>query len=219
MASDIHLGTIIGKNDLAKLVEKINYQNPDIVLLVGDIFDEDIAPVVNGQMGDLFERFNAKYGVFAVTGNHEFFSNHQAKIEYLQNHGVNVLNDTVATLANINIVGRYDRQSNYALGQNRKTLPELTKDIDQSRFTIVLDHQPSNLSESVESGIDLQLSGHTHHGQVWPFNYITKAIFEVSMGYKKKGNTHIYVSPGYGTWGPRVRLGNRPEIAVIKVKG
>lgn len=219
MASDIHLGTIIGKNDLAKLVEKINHQNPDIVLLVGDIFDEDIAPVVNGQMGDLFERFNAKYGVFAVTGNHEFFSNHQAKIEYLQNHGVNVLNDTVATLANINIVGRYDRQSNYALGQNRKTLPELTKDIDQSRFTIVLDHQPSNLSESVESGIDLQLSGHTHHGQVWPFNYITKAIFEVSMGYKKKGNTHIYVSPGYGTWGPRVRLGNRPEIAVIKVKG
>ena len=219
MASDIHLGTIIGKNDLAKLVEQVNAQNPDIVLLVGDIFDGDITPIVNGQMGAQFERINAKYGVFAVTGNHEFFSNHQAKIEYLQNHGVNVLNDAVVTLANINIVGRYDRQSNYALGQTRKSLSELMLNIDKSRFTIVLDHQPFNLNESVESRADLQLSGHTHHGQMWPFNYITKAVYEVSMGYTKKGDTHFYVSPGYGTWGPRVRLGNRPEIVVIKVKG
>ncbi|HDP74761.1 MAG TPA: metallophosphoesterase, partial [Bacteroidales bacterium] len=166
-----------------------------------------------------FERINAKYGVFAVTGNHEFFSNHQAKIEYLQNHGVNVLNDAVVTLANINIVGRYDRQSNYALGQTRKSLSELMLNIDKSRFTIVLDHQPFNLNESVESRADLQLSGHTHHGQMWPFNYITKAVYEVSMGYTKKEDTHFYVSPGYGTWGPRVRLGNRPEIVVIKVKG
>ena len=106
-------------------------------------------------MGEQFERINAKYGVFAVTGNHEFFSNHQAIIEYLQKHGVNVLNDTVAEVANINIVGRYDRQSNFALGQSRKTLSELTKDIDQSKFTIVLDHQPFNLNESAESGFDL----------------------------------------------------------------
>lgn len=219
MASDIHLGTIIGKNDLAKLTEKINTQNPDIVLLVGDIFDEDVAPVVNGQMGKLFEQIKAKYGVFAVTGNHEFFSNHQAKIEYLQKHGIRVLNDTTVTVSNINIVGRYDRQSNYALRQPRKSLQELTKGVDKSRFTIVLDHQPFNLNESFEVGADLQLSGHTHHGQMWPLNYITQAVFEVSMGYKKKGETHIYVSPGYGTWGPRVRLGNRPEIAVIKVKG
>jgi len=218
MASDIHLGTIIGKNDLATLVEKINSQNPDIVLLVGDIFDEDIAPVVNGKMGDLFEQIKAKYGVYAVTGNHEFFSNHQAKIEYLQKHGVNVLNDTIVSVANLNIVGRYDRQSNYALGQNRKALSELTQNLDKSRFTIVLDHQPFNLNESVEAGADLQLSGHTHHGQMWPFNYITQAVYEVSMGYKKKGETHIYVSPGYGTWGPRVRLGNRPEIVVIRIK-
>lgn len=108
MVSDIHLGTIIGKYDLAKLIDSINSQNPDIVLLVGDIFDEDIAPVVNGQMGAQFERINAKYGVFAVPGNHEFFSNHRAKIEYLQKHRVKVLNDTVVTVANINIVGRYD---------------------------------------------------------------------------------------------------------------
>lgn len=219
MVSDIHLGTIIGKNDLAKLTEKINTQNPDIVLLVGDIFDEDIAPVVNGQMGKLFEQIKAKYGAFAVTGNHEFLSNHQAKIEYLQKHGIRVLNDTTVTVSNINIVGRYDRQSNYALRQARKSLQELTKGVDKSSFTIVLDHQPFNLNESFEVGADLQLSGHTHHGQMWPLNYITQAVFEVSMGYKKKGETHIYVSPGYGTWGPRVRLGNRPEIAVIKVKG
>lgn len=94
---------------------------------------------------------------------------------------------------------------------------ELTKYTDKSLFTVVLDHQPFNLNESVEAGADLQLSGHTHHGQMWPLNYITKAVYEVSMGYMKKGDTHIYVSPGYGTWGPRVRLGNRPEIAVIRI--
>jgi len=218
MASDIHLGTIIGKKDLGKLVQRINIQNPDLVLFAGDIFDEDIAPVVNGQMGKLFEEIKSKYGVYAVTGNHEFFRNYQAKIDYLNEHGVKVLCDTAIVAGDINIIGRYDRQSNFALGQNRKPLLELTKHIYKERFTVVLDHQPFNLNEAVESGADLQLSGHTHHGQMWPFNYITKAIYEVSMGYKKIKDTHFYVSPGYGTWGPRVRLGNRPEVVVIRIK-
>ncbi len=218
MASDIHLGTIIGKNDLAKLVDRVNKENPDMVLFVGDIFDEDIAPVVNGQMGELFEGIKTKHGTFAVTGNHEFFSNHQAKIEYLNKHGVTVLSDTVVSVAGINIVGRYDRQSSYIFGRARKSLPELLENIDSTKFLVVMDHQPFNLNEAVEAGADLLLSGHTHHGQLWPFNYITQAIYEVSTGFKKKNNTYIYVSPGYGTWGPRVRLGNRPEIAVISVK-
>ncbi len=217
MVSDIHLGTIIGKKDISRLTERINSQNVDLVVLVGDIFDEDIAPVVNGQMGKMFEHIKSKYGVYAVTGNHEFFGKYQDKIDYLQKHNVKVLNDTAITVANINIVGRYDRQSNYARGQIRKSLPELIENIDKERFILVMDHQPINLNEAVEAGVDMQLSGHTHHGQLWPLNYITKAMYEVSMGYKKKGKTHIYVSPGYGTWGPRVRLGSRPEIAVLMI--
>jgi predicted MPP superfamily phosphohydrolase len=80
-----------------------------------------------------------------------------------------------------------------------------------------MDHQPMHLNESVEQGIDLQLSGHTHNGQLWPFNYITDAVYEIGWGYKQKRNTHIYVSCGVGTWGPPMRTGSRPEVVQIKL--
>jgi len=89
---------------------------------------------------------------------------------------------------------------------------------DPSYPVILMDHQPFNLDKAAEAGVDLQLSGHTHHGQIWPLNYITKAIYEVSWGYKEIGRTQFYVSCGYGTWGPPVRLGNRPEIMNIRIK-
>ena len=82
----------------------------------------------------------------------------------------------------------------------------------------MLDHQPYNLDVATEEGVDFQISGHTHHGQLWPFNYITQRIFEVSRGYKQKGNSHFYVSTGFGTWGPPVRVGNRPEILEITLE-
>jgi predicted MPP superfamily phosphohydrolase len=102
-------------------------------------------------------------------------------------------------------------------GNMRKPIEQLVENIDKNLFTIMLDHQPYNLNEAVENGIDLQISGHTHHGQMFPLNLITKSIFEVSRGYKQIENTHIYVSTGFGTWGPPVRVGNRPEIVVIEV--
>jgi len=216
--SDIHLGTIIGKNQLNKLVNLINEQKPDIVLFAGDIFDEDIAPVVNGGMGKLFEHIDSKYGIYAVTGNHEYFGRFEAKIDYLKQHKVNVLRDSSALVDNFYVIGREDRQSNYALNRTRKTIEELVDSLDKSKFMILLDHQPYHLSEAQENGIDLQISGHTHHGQMWPFNFATQGIFEISKGYLKKGNTNYYVSTGFGTWGPRVRIGNRPEIVVIDIK-
>lgn len=94
----------------------------------------------------------------------------------------------------------------------RKSLAELLSGVDRTHPVIVMDHQPFHLEEAEQNGVDLQLSGHTHHGQLWPLNYITRAVYEVSMGYKKKGNTHYYVSGGVGSWGPPIRTGNRPEI-------
>jgi len=94
----------------------------------------------------------------------------------------------------------------------RKSVKDLLAGIDMTRPVILMDHQPFHLEEAERCGVDLQLSGHTHHGQLWPLNYITGAIYEVSKGYKKKGNTHILVSGGVGSWGPPVRTGNRPEI-------
>ncbi len=213
--SDIHLGTIIGRETLQRMAKTIQQHEPDLVLLVGDIFDEDIAPVINGNVGEVFHSLSQKFPIYAITGNHEFIRGANPKIEFLRNHGITVLLDTSINLPNLNIIGRIDRQSVLMSGQARKSLPELLKEIDLNKFTILLDHQPYNLKESADARIDLQLSGHTHHGQLWPLNAITNAIFEVSRGYKKIAETHFYVSTGYGTWGPRVRIGNKPEIVFI----
>lgn len=218
-ASDIHLGTIISNGRLKKLTEMINDQNPDIILLVGDTFDEDLGPVIRNNMGEQLATLKAKYGAYAVTGNHEYYGNAAEAVNYLQNHGITVLHDTSITVGGIvNLIGRNDRQSIRFLGKNRKPLEELVREANQSLPSILMDHQPFNLEEAENNNITLQLSGHTHHGQLWPFNYITGAMFELSSGYLKKGNTHYYVSNGYGTWGPPVRIGNRPEIIVITLK-
>jgi predicted MPP superfamily phosphohydrolase len=217
--SDVHLGTLISNRRLNSLVEKINCQQPDIVLFAGDTFDEDIAPVVNNGLGKYFELIKSKYGVFAITGNHEYFGNVEKKIAYLREHGVTVLRDSTVLIDDvIYLVGRDDRQSVSFTGKKRKSISELLTNIDKSKPIVLLDHQPFKLNESAENGIDLQISGHTHNGQMWPFNYITKAIYELSSGYKLIGKTHFIVSNGYGTWGPPVRLGNRPEILVIDIK-
>jgi len=210
--SDIHLGTIISNNRLNHLVEKINSQNPDIVLFAGDIFDEDIASVINNGLGKYFEQIKAPFGIYAILGNHEYFGGIDTKINYLTSHGVKVLRDsTVLINESFYIAGRDDRSNR---GQ-RKSIGDLLASIDKSKLLVLLDHQPFNLNESADNRVDLQISGHTHHGQLWPFNFITNAIYEVSSGYKKIGNTHVIVSNGYGTWGPPMRMGNRPEILVI----
>ena len=213
--SDIHLGTIISNNRLSQMVQKINSQKPDIVLMAGDIFDEDISSVINNGLGKYFEQIEAPLGIFAIPGNHEFFGGIDHKLHYLKDHGVNILRDS-ATLINNSfyLIGREDRTNN-----RRKNILSLLDSVDKSKPIILLDHQPFNLSESADNDIDLQISGHTHHGQLWPFNFITKAIYEVSSGYKKIKNTHVIVSNGYGTWGPPMRLGNRPEILIIDLNG
>jgi uncharacterized protein len=218
VASDIHLGTIIGRERLNTIVEKINGLHADLVLFPGDIVDEDLAPVINQNLGETLRTIKAKYGVYAVTGNHEYIGGVEKAYKYLMDHGIKVLRDEVATVdGNIVLVGREDRSMSQFSGTKRKPLSALMAGIDKRFPIIVMDHQPIGLNEAVEQGADLQLSGHTHHGQLWPFNAITNAIYEVSWGYKKKGETQFYVSSGVGTWGPPVRLGNTPEIIHLQI--
>jgi len=217
-ASDIHLGTIIGRRRLEKIVEAINAIEPDVILLPGDIVDEDLAPVIRANLGEHLRSLRARLGVFAITGNHEYIGGVEAAVSYLREHGVTVLRDSSTVLpGGVTIIGREDRSVVTMAGRTRKTLKELMTGVDASRPVIVLDHQPFHLEEAAEAGADLQLSGHTHDGQLWPLNFITKAIYEVSWGYLKKGETHYYVSSGIGTWGPPVRLGNHPEIIRIRL--
>ncbi len=116
------------------------------------------------------------------------------------------------------VAGREDRSSGQFGGKKRKAIEELLSGLDRARPLILMDHQPFHLEEAERCGVDLQLSGHTHHGQLWPLNFITRAVYEVSMGYRRKGGTHVYVSNGVGTWGPPVRIGNRPEILRITLR-
>jgi predicted MPP superfamily phosphohydrolase len=210
-ASDIHLGTIIGRRRLRHLVERINGLSPDLVLFPGDIVDEDLGPVVKENLGEVLRDISARDGVYGVTGNHEYIGGVEAACRYLTEHGIVMLRDSVVRLQNgIVLLGREDRSS-----RSRKSLETMLAGTDGKAPLIVMDHQPFRLSESQAVGADLQLSGHTHDGQLWPLNYITAAVYEVSWGLVNKGGTAVYVSCGFGTWGPPVRIGNRPEILDI----
>ena len=216
-ASDIHLGSIIGKKRLDSMVAKINALNPDLVLLPGDIVDEDLAPVIKHNLGDTLRNLSSRWGVFAVTGNHEYIGGVEEAYAYLSEHGVTVLRDRVVKVKDaFYLVGREDRSIRRA-GKNRKPLQELMALTDPNCPIILMDHQPFQLEEGETNGVDLQISGHTHHGQLFPLNLITRKVYEISWGYKKKNSTHVYVSCGFGTWGPPVRLGNRPEIVNLKI--
>jgi uncharacterized protein len=218
MASDIHLGTILDKSFMDKVADKINSLNPDIVLLAGDIIDEDIRPVLNDNMGPSLEKIKSKYGTYAITGNHEYIGGAEAACEYLQKHGVKMLRDSIAEIDSaFYVVGREDRSMNQFAKKKRKDIKTLIDGIDSSKPMILMDHQPFGLNEAFENKIDLQLSGHTHNGQLWPLNFIVSKVYELGWGYLEKGNTHYYVSCGVGGWGPPIRTGSVPEVVNIKL--
>lgn len=220
VASDIHLGTIIGKRKAEKLVEMMNGLQADVILFPGDIVDEDIAPVIRNDLGSSLLKLKAPYGVWAVTGNHEFIGGAGKSVKYLKEHGIRFLHDTSTVVEGIfTLAGRDDRDMVRFTGKPRKPLDEVLSGADPALPLILMDHQPFHLDSVAKAGVDLQLSGHTHHGQIWPFNYITKAMYRVSRGYHRIANTHFYVSCGYGTWGPPIRLGNRPEVILITLTG
>ncbi|MBN2403504.1 MAG: metallophosphoesterase [Spirochaetes bacterium] len=216
MASDIHLGIIISNSRLERLVNSINGLNPDIILLAGDIVDEDIAPVIKNNLGELLTRLNSKYGTYAVTGNHEYIGGVKDAVDYLTAHKITMLRDKAVNIGNLfYVAGREDRSIGQFNGGQRKSLDNILAGVDRNLPVVLMDHQPFALHEAANAGVDLQLSGHTHHGQLWPFNFITSGIYELSCGYARKGNTHFYVSSGFGTWGPPIRTSSRSEIVEI----
>ncbi len=220
MASDIHLGALIGERQEIKLVRIINEQKPDLVLLCGDLVDGDIGPVLRKNLGKHIQEIRTRLGVYAITGNHEYIGGIKNTLPYLQSINIKVLRDEVVTLSDwIQLVGRDDRDSR-RMGEpgTPHELSELVKGLDPSKPIIVMNHQPFHLEEAVKAGADLHLSGHTHNGQLWPLNFITGAIFELSWGLMQKGNTTFYVSSGFGSWGPPVRTGNTPEVVVFNIR-
>jgi predicted MPP superfamily phosphohydrolase len=216
--SDIHLGSVIRKRSIRKLSEMLTEMKPDVVFLLGDIVDGEIGPVIRGDLLKYFACPKCADGLFAITGNHEFIGGADRTIPYIESKGIRILKDEVISLdGGIQVIGRIDRDSRSFFGKERKPLGELIKQVNIYKPVILLDHQPFRLDESEKYGIDLQLSGHTHNGQMWPLNYLTRKIFELSYGYMRKGNTQIIVSSGFGLWGPRIRSGSRSEVLLINI--
>ena len=209
MASDLHIGYHNRRSDLARWVDLINAEKPDLVLIAGDIIDYSFRPVIEEDMAAEFRRIKAP--VYACLGNHEYIAGEPDAEKFYNNAGINLLIDTAVTLNDITIIGRDDRSN-----RNRKKLDDFN--INDSNYTILLDHQPYHLEEAEQCGIDFQLSGHTHRGQVWPLSWITDMLYECSWGSHQRGTTSYYVSSGLGIWGAKYRIGTQSEYVVAKIK-
>jgi hypothetical protein len=217
MASDFHLGTTNRNAWLEKVVNKINALNPDIVVLPGDVVDMYIPRGGVEKMMATLQKISAPLGVFSVTGNHEYYGGLEKNLQYLAKAGVRVLQDEALKInGDFYLIGRKDRTA-LSFKENRKTLKEILSAVDARLPLILLDHQPYRLAEAEEAGIDLQLSGHTHAGQIFPLNLINKLVWEKHWGYLRKEKSQYYVSCGVGTWGPPARTGSRPEIIQIRL--
>ena len=209
--SDLHLGYGIKTKEFSKWVKLINKEEPDIVLIAGDAIDNSLKPLYDRNFTDIFGEIISKHGIFIAPGNHEYISHIDESIDFLIKAGVVVLRDSAILVDNAcYILGRDDRSNS-----NRKSIAELTDTLDKTKPIILIDHQPYHFEEVEENNIDLYIAGHTHAGQTFPITLITKAMYELSYGYLKKGNTHFYVTSGIGIWGGKFRIGSKSEYVVI----
>lgn len=208
MMSDVHAGFHNRRAEVGRWVDMVNAESPDLVLIAGDLIDGNVRPVV--EYGTVEELKRLKAPTIACLGNHEYITGIDKSIALIEQAGIRLLRDQAITIAGVTVIGRDDR-SNYL----RKSVKSLMQDVDKSRYTILLDHQPYNLENAEQNGIDLQLSGHTHRGQVWPLNWVTHAMYECDYGSWRRGKTDYYVSSGIGLWGGKFRIGTSSEYVVI----
>ncbi len=218
MMSDLHLGYHNTRSDLARWVDLVNSERPDLILIAGDIIDISVRPLIEEDMAAELRRLQAP--VYACLGNHEYYSGEPRAEQFYRDARINLLIDSAAVVdSTLVIIGRDDRTN-----RRRKPLSQLTENLNpqssdlKSSYTIVLDHQPYNLERTEACGIDFQLSGHTHRGQVWPISWITDALYECSWGSHRRGTTQYYVSSGIGIWGGKFRIGTQSEYVVATLR-
>lgn len=214
-ASDFHLGNVVGKERLAEWIEMINALHPDIVLLAGDLFDRNFNKDMSSELSFEFRKLHAKFGVYAVLGNHEYYTNTEEALNCLKHSGIRLLKDEAITIENkLVVIGRDDYTNT-----QRKSLDSLLIDIDRNLPLILMDHQPVHLNQTVKENIDLQISGHLHNGQIYPLSLLLKSKWELYYGYRKTKNTHFFVTSGLGLRRIPIRLGSQSEIVKIIVNG
>lgn len=235
LLADTHFGYNSGAVHAQEIVDKINEQDPDLVCISGDIFDNEYDAVREPEkISEILRTIRSKYGVYACWGNHDlnepilagFTFKHKKEDSkqlkdprmkrFLQNSNIQLLEDEAVLIDNsFYVVGRKDASLIEKIEEKRKTPAQLTQKLDKDKTIIVIDHQPKELQDIADAGVDLDLCGHTHDGQTFPGNYTVKFLWENPCGYLQKGSMHNIVTSGSGVWGPAMRVGTDSEICTI----
>lgn len=216
-ASDLHLGHIVGNRHLRRLIREAEKRKPDLILLAGDVIDDDVEPFIRNRMDETIAGLKAPCGVYAVLGNHEYYGGQiETWVRRAADAGIRVLRDETVTVGGrFHIAGRKDKTAEGAGPDGRLPVGKLLEPLDPRLPILLMDHQPLALGEAARAGADLVLCGHTHRGQFAPNHLITRRLFELDWGYRRIGRTHALVSSGFGTWGPAIRLASRCELLDI----
>jgi len=216
-ASDFHLGAVTSPRFLPRFVEVVNALKPDLILIGGDVLEGDRAGEGSEKFAAPLRRLQARYGVFGVPGNHEGFGESDRNAFFAQ-AGITLLRDEVRKIDGLVYLAGRNVQGRRRPGEaSRKTVSGLLAATPPDLPVVLVDHRPTDLQAPSAAGVDIQFSGHTHNGQLFPVNFITARQYELSWGYKKKGPTHIFVSCGVQLWGPRVRTAGVSEIMLVDV--
>ncbi|MFG2678534.1 metallophosphoesterase [Streptomyces sp. NPDC048392] len=213
VVSDIHLGPVLGRGFAQKVVDTVNSTQPDLVAVVGDLVDGSVKDL--GPAAAPLARIEARHGAYFVTGNHEYFSGAEQWIAEVRRLGLLPLENARTELPHFDLAGVND-----VAGEDEGRGPDYAKalgDRDRSRACVLLAHQPVQIHHAVDHGVDLQLSGHTHGGQLWPGNLVAGAANPTLAGLERYGDTQLYVSRGAGAWGPPTRVGAPSDITVIEL--
>ncbi|KLT73555.1 metallophosphoesterase [Neisseria arctica] len=215
VASDLHLGALVGKGQLQKLSEIMRREKVDIILLPGDLMDDNVAAYRAENMQPALAKLQAPLGVYATLGNHDLFGHQSEIVQELTKAGIQVLrNSSKVAGGKVLVVGRNDDSDH-----SRPSTAALLAGQDTSLPVLLMDHRPTEIDLHSQLPIDIQVSGHVHNGQIAPANWIVRQLNRVAYGYQQIGNGHFFVTSGFGFWGVPFRLGSQAEVVVIEVSG
>jgi predicted MPP superfamily phosphohydrolase len=216
VATDMHVGETISAKWLSRRVDQIQALRPDLIILAGDVVEGDAG---EGELLPVFRRLSAPLGVYAVTGNHEFYAGVESSVRFLESAGVRVLRDRWVELRpGLVIAGVDDLTARRQYGRDDNFVRQALAGRPNPAATIFVSHTPWHADKACDAGAGLMLSGHTHGGQIWPFGYVVRARYPLVAGKYDLRNTTVIVCRGSGTWGPRMRLWRRSEILRITIR-
>jgi uncharacterized protein len=219
LISDLHLGALLGPSFTERIVGLVNSTRPDLVAIAGDLVDGRVEHLA--EAAEPLRDLRSTHGTYFVTGNHEYYYQYEEWVEHVRTLGITTLLNERTTIDHngglFELAGLIDPNSTVEGVEPGPDLPGTLDGWDRDRAMVMLAHQPAPIDEVAAAGVDLQLSGHTHGGQIAPFNFLVKALEGSIAGLSRHGDTQLYITRGAGFWGPPVRVGAPPDITVVEL--